>query len=102
MDVMQMADTDIGSQLSPNEVMNFAKRDHYTGFQPLTADHFSKFDFNGDGFLSFEECRNGMQMAGYSDEGVMHQFWGVRNFMCKPIHQTITTKQSTTIIGSHS
>ena len=66
------------------------------------ADHFSKSNFSGDGFLSFEACRNGMQMAGYSDEDVMHQFRDVRNFMCKPIHQSITTKRSATIIGSHS
>ena len=102
MDVMQMADTDIDSQLSTNEVMNFAKRDHYTGLQPFMADHFSNLDFNGDGFLRFEECRKEMQMAGTVTRTSCTSSGGVRNFVCKPIHQSITTKRSTTIIGSHS
>jgi len=81
-DVMKQADTDNDDRLSPSEVMYFENRDHYLGFQPFMAGHFPKFDFDGDGFLSFEECRKGMQMAGYSDEEVMQQF--KRDFGFRP------------------
>jgi len=69
-----MADQDADSRLSPSEIVAFGERDHYTGFQPFMADHFAKFDFNGDGYLSFDECRKGMKQAGYSDEQVVAEF----------------------------
>jgi len=82
MDVMKQADKDNDGRLSPNELMYFENRDHYLGFQPFMADHFPKFDFDGDGFLSFKECREGMEMAGYSDDEVMQQF--TRDFGFRP------------------
>lgn len=73
-DVIKMADADNDSKLSHSEVMNFAEREHFQGFQPFMANHFTKFDFNKDGFLSFEECRKGMQESGYTDEQVIAEF----------------------------
>lgn len=73
-DVLRMADEDADSRLSPSEILNFGERDHYTGFQPFMADHFARFDFNGDGYLSFDECRKGMKQSGYSDEQVVAEF----------------------------
>lgn len=81
-DVMKLADKNDDGKLSPSEIVYFEQRDHYTGFQPFMVDHFPKFDFDGDGFLSFEECQKGMQMAGYSDEEVMNQY--KRDFGFKP------------------
>ena len=89
-EVMILADKNDDKKLSPNEIMYFEQRDHYTGFQPFMVDHFPKFDFDGDGLLSFEECKKGMQMAGYSDEEVMTQYkrdFGFRPWDSKKGHQ---------------
>jgi hypothetical protein len=72
--VLEVADVDRDSRLSPEEILKFEQRDHFMGFQPFMADHFSKYDFNEDGFLSLEECRKGMQEAGYSDAQVTAEF----------------------------
>jgi hypothetical protein len=34
---------------------------YFAGFQPFMATHYPKFDFDHDGSLSRDECREGMQ-----------------------------------------
>ena len=73
-DVLTIADENKDQKLTSAEIMNFAKREHFQGFQPFMASHFQKYDFNKDGFLSFEECRKGMKMDGYSDDQMVAEF----------------------------
>lgn len=89
-DVLKMADKNNDGKLSPGEIVHFEQRDHYSGFQPFMVDHFPKYDFDGDGFLSFEECKKGMQMAGYSDEEIMMQY--KRDFGFRPWNNSKTEK----------
>jgi hypothetical protein len=73
-DVVKMADLDQDRKLSAAEILNFPHHEHFQGFQPFMANHFQKYDFNQDGFLSFEECRKGMKMDGYSEEQMVAEF----------------------------
>ncbi len=41
------------------EIARLTHSQYYTGFQPVMASHFPKFDFDHDGMLSREECRKG-------------------------------------------
>jgi EF hand domain-containing protein len=90
-DVMKKADIDKDSKVSPSEVVNFKHADRYVGFQPFMASHFSRFDFNNDGYLSMEECREGMKQLDYSDKQVTREFtrdhFGFRGMMDHEQHR---------------
>jgi EF hand domain-containing protein len=84
-DVMKKADIDNDNMISPSEIVGFSHEDIYVGFQPFMASHFSRFDFNNDGYLSMEECRQGMKNLDYSDKQVTREFtrdhFGFRGMM---------------------
>jgi EF hand domain-containing protein len=84
-DVMKKADSNKDDKITPSEIVNFKHEDRYVGFQPFMASHFSRFDFNNDGYLSMEECREGMKKLDYSDKQVTGEFtrdyYGFRGLM---------------------
>jgi len=84
-DVMKNADADKDQKVTPSEIVNFKHEDVYVGFQPFMAAHFTLFDFNHDGYLSLDECREGMRNLGYSDQQVTREFrrdyFGFRGLM---------------------
>lgn len=73
-DIMKSADVDKDAKITPAEIVNFTHESEYPGFQPYMASHFPLFDFNGDGALSMDECRDGMKKLGLSDEQVTTEF----------------------------
>jgi len=90
-DLLKNADADKDAKITPAEIVHFKHEDVYVGFQPFMAAHFQTFDFNHDGSLSMEECREGMKKLGYSDEQVTREFrrdyFGFRGLMEKEMQE---------------
>jgi Ca2+-binding EF-hand superfamily protein len=80
-DVLKMADKDGDGKVSPSEVMFFDSDEHFVGFQPFMADHFKDFDSDGDGFVSLDECRSGIEKLGMSDDQITKAFFERQGFM---------------------
>ena len=80
-EVLAMADKDGDGKVSPSEVMFFEAEDHFVGFQPFMADHFKDFDSDGDGFVSLDECRSGIEKLGMSDDQISKAFFERQGFM---------------------
>lgn len=80
-EVLKMADSDKDGKVSPHEVMFFESSDHFVGFQPFMADHFQDFDVDGDGFVSLNECRSGVEKLGMSDTQISQAFFEKQGFM---------------------
>jgi len=43
-------------------IVEFTHDQYYSGFHPVMASHYPRFDFNNDGILTRAECREGMRL----------------------------------------
>ncbi len=80
-DVMMMADADHDGALTMNEVETFNDAEHFIGFQPFMADHFSIYDTDADGKVTMAELKAGTLRDKMTDPEVSVAFFKGLGFM---------------------
>jgi hypothetical protein len=80
LDTVHKADRNSDGMLTPTEIAYYDPGAHEAGFRPFMVDHFAAWDFDGDGMVSMDEIKKGMDKAGMTDKDMSRAFFETVGF----------------------
>ncbi|MEM7468357.1 MAG: hypothetical protein AAF387_15920 [Pseudomonadota bacterium] len=80
-DVLTLADIDRDGKVTKVELTKFGPTDEIPGFVPWMSDHWADLDADKDGDVSLDECRSGIEAAGWTDDEIRDAFYSNVGFM---------------------
>ena len=80
LDTVHKADRNGDGMLTPSEVVYYDATAHEAGFRPFMVDHFAAWDYDGDGMVSMDEIKKGMDEAGMTDKDMSRAFFQTVGF----------------------